>query len=594
MQLHAIDWFFIVGYAVAAFGVGIYFSRRASQSTEEFFIAGRALPWWLAGTSMVATTFAADTPLAVSGLVRKGGIYENWLWWSSLMGGMLTVYFFARLWRRAGILTDAEFIELRYSGSSASALRGFYAVFYGVISNCISTGWVILAMTKICDVLLGWPKELSVAVLVLLALAYTALSGFWGVVMTDLIQFAMAMTGSVALAGIVLWQLGGPVGMVEQIAATPGFDPKVFHLVPDWHTAGKLALITFVVQISLQWWGGGQGGGSLAQRLFSTRDERHATLSYLWYTTAHYILRPWPWIIVGLASIAYFPVTAGEDPELAFPRMIAHCLPVGLRGLTVASLLAAFMSTIDTQLNWGSSYLINDLYRRFLVRGASERHYVTASRFAMVIIVGCGALAAWQADNIAKVWIYLLTLTAGGGFLGLLRWYWWRVNAWAEISALSSSLVAANGGVLCRGLAFAGLIPSSWLAGIDWFYSSDTYAIRLVFIIAVCTAVWVAVTFATAPVPLEHLGRFYRKVRPGGWWGPVAARHPDVEADRASAGWLGWLAGVVCVYSGLFGIGLLCLGRYGGGLGCLVVAVAAGRIMLTRTGSGVGPGPATA
>jgi len=597
MQLHYVDWAFIVGYCVLAFGIGIYFSKRASRNMSEFFVAGRNLPWWLAGTSMVATTFAADTPLAVSGFIRSEGIYYNWLWWNALMGGMLCVFFYARLWRRAGILTDMEFIELRYTGRPASALRGFMSVYGGVLSNCIIMGWVMLAMVKICDVMLGWEKFASIAVLVVLAVGYTVLSGFWGVVMTDLIQFIMAMTGSIALAGIVLWNMGGPAGMVDQVAAAPAVELKIFDIVPDWETAGKLALITFVIQVTVQWWGGGQGGGYIVQRLFATRSEKDSILAMLWFNFAHYVLRPWPWIIVGLASVAYFPLAAGEDPELGYPRMMAKFLPVGLRGLMVASLLAAFMSTIDTQLNWGGSYLINDLYKRFLNRDASPRHYVNASRVAMLLLILLGALAAWQSKSIASAWIYLMVLTSGAGFVGLLRWFWWRVNPWSEITALASSLVIANGLHWVQLIRTPGFLANPFLSWqvwvctnpimpqLEWFYSKDVFAVRLLVVILVCTMAWVIVTLRTQPVPAEHLESFYRRVRPGGWWGPIAEKCPDLPRERAISGWLGWFAGVICIYTGLFGIGYLCLARTIPGLACLGVSILAGGFMVRRASS---------
>ena len=611
MQLHLLDCFFIVGYCVVAFGIGVYFSKRAGRNINEFFIAGRNLPWWLAGTSIVATTFASDTPLAIAKFARAGGVYGNWFWWSALMGGMLCVFFYARLWRRAGIITDVEFIELRYEGRPASALRGFMAVYGGVLQNCIVMGWVMVAMIKMCDVLLGWPKLVSITVLMLIAFAYTFLSGFWGVVMTDRIQFIMAMTGSIALAGIVMWKMGGPAGMVQQIQAAPEFDPKLFHFVPDFRTAAKLAILTFMVQIGIQWWGGGQGGGYIAQRLFSTRNEKHSALAALWFNFAHYVLRPWPWIIVGLASVACFssaelidPVTNEVDFERAYPLMMAKFLPVGLRGLLVASFLAAFMSTIDTQLNWGASYLINDLYKRFMVRDGSARHYVNASRVAMLVLMGLGALTAWQFETITGAWIYLAKLTAGAGLVGLLRWYWWRVNPWSEISALLGSFIIANGIVLIRCLRLLGLVSASVLARFglfsedamlslrlvsafaigpfEWLYSAEAYAVLFVIIVVVCTVIWLTVTFLTRPVSDAHLERFYRRVRPGGWWSPVAARCPGIVQDRASRGWLGWLSGVVCIYSGLFGIGYLCLAQPLRGLGCLVLAAAAGWFMVSE------------
>jgi len=294
------------------------------------------------------------------------------------------------------------------------------------------------------------------------------------------------------------------------------------------------------------------------------------------------MLRSWPWIVVGLASLVYFPLQAGEDNELAYPKMIALLMPTGLRGLMVASLFAAFMSTLSTQLNWGASYIVSDIYRRFLVRDASDKHYVNVSRLLMVILMILGAMAAWQSDNIAKVWIYLMTIGAGGAFVGLLRWYWWRVNAWAEISAMVSSLIVANGNVFCKPLAALGLLSPAAMENIDWFYASETYAIRIIFIIGVCTLFWLIVMFMTKPVSPAHLERFYRRVRPGGWWGPVAMRCPEVRTASTLRGWIGWFAGTVCIYTGLFGLGYICIGKYGAGLLLLALSVVSGWLMLNN------------
>lgn len=579
MQLNQLDWIIIGAYGLFSLIVGLYYTKRAGESVDEFFIGGRKITWFIAGTSLVATTFASDTPLVVSGLIRNGGIYENWLWWSGIMGSVLTVFFFAKLWRRARILTDIEFNEIRYVGKAASVLRGFNAVYGGLLANSIVLGWVILAMTKICDVLLGWPKVTSVGILLAATLVYSVLSGYWGAVMTDVVQFFIAMGGAVMLAVIAVWKLGGPTNMVHHIMASPGYDPKVFQMVPTLAIAGKLAFITFVIQISIQWWNGAAGGGYIAQRFFSTKTEKDAVLAGLWFTFANFILRSWPWILVGLASIAFFPITKGEDHEIFYPRMIVRFLPPGLRGLMAASLFAAFMSTVTTQLNYGASYVINDLYRRFMVKGKSDKHYVNASRVATLVIMGLGAIAAWQSNNISHVWIYLATLGAGGAFLGVLRWYWWRVNPWSEISALVSSLIFANGNIICRPLAYFGWISSSMMSKVEWFYGADTYAIRLAVIVVICTIVWVAVTYMTAPVPHEHLVAFYRRVRPGGWWGEVAKSCPDVVPDSMTKAVIGWFLGVAATFTGMFGIGFLFLGRVL--QGSIILAVGALLIWLT-------------
>jgi len=582
MQLNWVDWLFIGGYCLASLVIGLIFTHRASRNIDEYFVGGRTMMWWLAGTSMVATTFASDTPLVVSGFVRSEGIYANWFWWSALLGGMMCVFFYARLWRRSGIITDVEFIELRYEGRPAAALRGFMAVYGGVLQNCITMGWVMLAMMKICNVMLGWDKWMSMAAMMGLLVFYTVLSGYWGVVMTDFFQFGMAMAGCIILAGMVVWRMGGVGGMVEQVRAVPNLDPKIFDFVPDFGTAARLAIITFIVQLSVQWWGAGQGGGYIAQRLFSTSDERQSALSALWFNYAHYVLRPWPWIIVGLASMVYFPVTPGDDPERAFPLMIAEFLPMGLRGLMVAALMAAFMSTMETQLNWGASYLINDLYKRFLVRNASTRHYVTVSRLAVLMLTALGSLTAWQFESIRGAWIYLAMITAGAGLVGLLRWYWWRVNAWSEITALAGSFVIANGLIWAKPLIRLGIIPTDWVQRLEWLYSKDAYAVLFLIIVVVCAALWLLVTFLTRPVSDAHLEQFFRRVRPGGWWDHIARKCPDVVPDRGRDAWVGWFAGVVCIYTGLFGLGYLCLARPAAGVLLLLISFLSGWFMVAR------------
>jgi SSS family solute:Na+ symporter len=595
MKLAPIDWAIIAGYLLVALGIGFWYSRRAGKSITEFFLAGRSLPWWIAGTSIVATSFAADTPLAVSAFVRKGGIYENWFWWSALMGGMLMVFFYARLWHRAGILTNIEFNELRYHGTPAAALRGFMAVYRGVLTNCIIMGWIMLAMAKIGTEAMGIPesvplslggvevavsgKLLLLTVLVVIALIYTIVGGLWGVVMTDLLQFIIAMVGSIALAVIVVRELGGPSEMVQKISDSPGVSPQVFSFIPDFKTAGKLAIFTFAVYVSVQWWGNAQGNGIIVQRLMSTKNEKHAAMAAIWNSFAHYVLRTWPWVIVGLASLVFFTYQTGEDSEAVYPRMVLRFMPAGLRGLMIVSFLAAFMSSIDTDLNWGSSVLINDLYRRFIKTNGTERHYVAISRITILLLMVLGALAAWQMESIRTAWKYFAKLTAGAGFVWLLRWYWWRINPWSEISALLCSLILTN------------LLPLMTLPGIGFLGADGMYPVQLVIIVIVSTVVWLTVTFLTRPVDIEQLKEFYRRVRPGGWWGPIARLCPEVKAEKgASRGWIGWIAGVICVYCGLFGVGFLCLGRFWSGTGFLIACAATGWVMITQASaiSGIG------
>lgn len=591
MQLVFLDWLVIAIYGVATAALGLWFTRRAGQSVEDFFVAGRTLPWWLAGTSIAATWFATDAPLAAASLVRQQGVFGNWLWWYESAGVMMLVFFYARMWRRARIITDAEFIELRYTGKPAAILRGFSAIYQGVLKNCIVMGWVMLAMVKFSQVLLGWDAAFTLTVCIALALVYTIASGLWGVVVTDLLQFVTGMIGTLILAGIVLYRLGGPAEMAAQISAVSD-NPGTLDIIPNPAHLSPLEAISFFLLIFVLWTRSGQGDGYIAQRLFATRDEKQSLLSALWFNFAGTVLMTWPWVIVGLGSLLIFPMATAApdlaaDPELAYPMMIGELMPAGLRGLMVASFLAAFMSTMDTHLIWGASYLVNDVYRRFMVRDRTEKHYVVASRVAVLVLVLVAALTAWQMDSIERGWIYVIEITAGIAMVWLLRWYWWRVNAWAEISAMAGSFFVANGFIWAALAEKIGLLSGTALEAVDTFYSSDYDMVRAVFILLSCTAIWVVVALVTKPGSDEKLEAFYRRVRPGGWWGPIAQRCPDVESDvPASRRWMGWFMGMLFIWSSLLGVGYLVTGRPWAGLGLLVLAVAGafGTLKVARLG----------
>ncbi len=585
MQLNSLDWAVVSVYAAVTLALGFAFTRRAGGSLEDFFIAGRHLPWWLAGTSIAATWFATDAPLATASLVRQQGVFGNWLWWYEAAGILMLVYFYAHLWRRANVLTDAEFIELRYSGRPASLLRAFGAVYQGLLKNAVVMGWVMLAMVKFSRVLLGWDATTTLLVCVALALSYTVASGLWGVVVTDLLQFTAGMFGSLTLAGIVVWRLGGFASMAEQIADLPDAPPGVLDVVPSSAHLSSLEMASFACLILFLWMRSGQGDGYLAQRLFATRDERQSTLASLWFAFAGTVLLTWPWIVVGLGSLLILPeATAAPalaaDPELAYPMMIAELMPPGLRGLMVATFLAAFMSTMDTHLCWGASYMVNDVYKRFLRPEASDRHYVMVSRAAVVGLVVVAAVTAWQMESIQRGWIYVIELTAGVALVWLLRWYWWRVNAWAEIAAIVSSFFLANGRLWLA--LFGAWIPADWAAAIGGFYGPEFDFLRAFAILGGCTLIWVIVAHATAPDDRQTLDAFYRRVRPGGWWDPVARRCPDVRVDfQAGRRWLGWGCGLVFVYGALLGLGYLVIGRAGVGWPLLLIALAGGAAALT-------------
>src|SRR5437867_1154627 len=548
MRLTALDWVVIVVYFLINLAIGFYYYRRASGSVSEFFISGRNVPWWLAGTSMVATTFAADTPLVVTGMVYRNGIAGNWLWWNGALSGMLTVFFFARLWRRAGVLTDMELAELRYSGKPAAFLRGFRALYLALPINTIIIGWVNLAMAKILELTLGISKLNAVMFCLAFTLLYTTISGLWAVLWTDLVQFVLKMGMVIVLAVFAVRAVGGIDMLKLRLAAHDvviGADTLAF--VPDWMSG---FFLTFLVYLSVNWWAswypGAEpgGGGYIAQRIFSAKNERHSLAATLWFNIAHYAIRPWPWILVALASLILYPGLA--DPETGYIRVLIDHLPPALRGLMVAAFAAAYMSTIATQLNWGASYLVNDFYRRYWKRDRTDAHYVLASKVATVVLTIISALVTLKLESITGAWKLLIVTGAGTGGVLLLRWYWWRINAWSEVSAMVSAFVVS----LFLQLAF----------GLDNDKPIDFAHIMLI-TVAVTTVVWLAVTFLTKPEPQEKLVAFYRRTRPSrAGWAPIAALAPDVKvAGGGLSNLLDWIAGLVLVYGVLFGVGKLLL-----------------------------------
>jgi Na+/proline symporter len=554
MNLGILDWSVIGIYVAATLALGLVFARRASGGVEDFFLAGRRLPWYLVGTSMVATTLAADTPLAVVELVREGGLAGAWYGWSAAIGSVTAAIFFAKLWRRSRVVTDAELIELRYAGTSARVLRTVRALYLSLVVNCLVLGWVIFAMVKIVGVVMGLPEHIVLPVLIVVAVAYSTASGFWGVVATDAMQFVVAVIGSVTLAVVAVGEAGGTSEMVATLSRTPG----VLDLFPAADSA-QLPLLTFGVYLSMQWWAtrNADGGEYLGQRLFAARSAADAQFGMLWFVACEYVVKLWPLIIVGLASLVLYPELA--EHQDAYPRMIADYLPAGLRGLLVASLLAAFMSTVDTHLSWGSSYLINDLYKRFIRKDASDRHYVAASRWAMLVMAGLAGLTSLALTSVADTWKLLLALGAGQGLVVLLRWYWWRINAISELAAMVASAIAT---VIVLRL---------------WPESGD-YGTRLIAIVAVSTAAWLIATFATRPVPTETLQRFYDRAQPrGGWWGPVVTRKggrglgPELIA---------WICGLVFVYGATLGVGELILGDLALGLAGIGAGALAGVVTI--------------
>jgi len=579
VKLTYVDWAVVALYFLFNLGIGFYYKARAGKDIGEFFLSGRNVPWWLAGTSMVATTFAADTPLVVTGLVARNGIAGNWLWWNFVASGMLTVFLFARLWRRSGVMTDVEFAEIRYSGGPAAFLRGFRALYLGVPINCIILGWVNLAMVKILTLTLGVTKAQALwIVLGIIALTsfISALSGLWGVLVTDLFQFVLKMTMIIILAFAAVHAVGG-IDLIKLKLSQIHRAGSALSFVPDLNSAW-MPMITFLVYISVNWWAvwypGAEpgGGGFVAQRMFCAKDEKNSLLATLWFNIAHYGLRPWPWILVGLASIILYPDL--KDKESGYVLVMVNYLPAALRGLMLAGFAAAFMSTIGTNLNWGASYLVNDFYRRFIHKTATEGHYVAMSQVATVFLTLVSAVVTYYMDSIAGAWKLLIVTGAGTGTVLILRWYWWRINAWSEVSAMAAAFAAS----LTLQLGFG--------------LSSDDpigFAYIMLYTVGFTTVVWLVVTFMTAPEPMDKLLSFYRKVHP--WtlgWAPVAKLAPEIPPTRDFAyNLLDWICGCVMIYGLLFGIGKIVLEELTSGLIFLAAGLAAGAVIywdLSRRG----------
>lgn len=575
MQLTLTDIIVIASYFGVNLLIALYLRKKATKSVDDFFISGRNVTWWLAGTSMVATTFAADTPLVVTGLVAKNGIAGNWIWWSMVFSGMLTVFFYAKLWRRAEVLTDVEFAEIRYAGMPAAFLRVFRALYLGLPINLIIMGWVNLAMVKIMQSVLGVDK-LEALIIALVIMFITAsistLSGLWGVLWTDFFQFVLKM-GMVIVLAVFAVQAEGGLGeltnKLQHIQPSGGGGGSILSFTPDLDSAW-MPMITFFVFIAVNWWAswypGAEpgGGGYVAQRIFSARDEKHSLLATLWFNIAHYAIRPWPWILVALVAVVRFQGDPqfSEDPESGYIRILMTDLPVYLRGLMLAAFAAAYMSTIGTQLNWGASYLINDVYKRFR-KDAGEKHYVIVSQGVTMLLMILSVVVTYYMESIAGAWKFLMALGAGTGLVYILRWFWWRINAWSEISAMAAAFITSV--ILQYGFGYKEDNP------VDFAY-------LLLITVGITTLVWVVTTLFTRPEPVEHLTAFYRKVRPNPkFWGPVVSNAPEIEnTSDGIFDFKNWIAGVILIYAILFGIGNLLLADTTVGLGLITVGILAG------------------
>jgi Na+/proline symporter len=571
VKLAALDWLVVAVYFALAGALGLLAARRAGRSLADYFVSGRSLPWWLAGTSMVATTFAADTPLAVTGMVARHGVAANWLWWNLALSGLLTVFFFSRLWRRAGVLTDVEFTELRYGGKAAALLRGVRALYLAVPINLIIMGWVTRAMVTILETALGISGWAAASILFAATAAYSTLAGLWGVVLTDFFQFAVAMTGSLVLGVAAVQAVGGLDQLAEGAARHFGSAEAALSILPPADSPW-LPLSTLVVFLAVQWWAvwypGAEpgGGGYVAQRMLATKDERHSLLATLWFNVAHYAVRPWPWILVGLATVILYPGL--DNPEQGYVRAMVDLLESPWKGLLLAAFAAAYMSTISTHLNWGASYLVNDVYLRFVRPGAPAREQVAVGRWSTLALMVMAFAVMGVLETVEAGWRFLMAISAGTGLVLILRWYWWRVNAWSELSAMAASLIASL--TLQLGLGYDATDPSG-----------PGFAIVIVGTVAVTTLVWIAVTLLTPPESQATLESFYRRVRPGGpGWRAVALKlgYTDDRVPGGWVSWVNWVAGVGAVYLTLAGSGEILLGKPE--RGWLALAAAAGAIAL--------------
>ena len=595
MRLTWLDASVIAGYFLVNFLIGLWYRRRATGSTDEFFVGGRAVSWWLAGTSMVATTFAADTPLAVTGLVATYGIAGNWLWWNMLLSNMLTVFFFARLWRRAGVMTDVELAELRYTGKPAALLRGFRALYLAGPINCIVLGWVNLAMVKILLILfpglvapslgLTDPKITAlviVFVIMLVTAGISTMSGLWGVLVTDLFQFVLKMGMVIVLAYFSVKAVGGMAALqtkIQALDAARGGHGSILSFTPEIGSAW-LPMIAFCVYLFVNWWAtwypGSEpgGGGYVAQRIFSAKDERNSLLATLWFSVAHYALRPWPWILTALASLVLYPNLTDKESGLVKTIVDPNVFPPALGGLMIAAFAAAYMSTVATQLNWGASYFVNDFYRRFVARGRTERHYVKAAQWATLALMLLSSVVTYYQSSIAGAWKFLMAVGAGTGSVLILRWFWWRINAWSEITAMAASFV----------------VSMTLQFGLGWDTNDPRqFAWTVIVTVAASTVAWLAATFLTAPEPMSTLLVFYRRVAPNpAGWGPVAREATEISPRRDS--WrnlLDWAAGCAMVYSLLFGTGKIIFGDWTSGLEFWAIALITGGVVywdLSRRG----------
>jgi len=561
------DYVVIAAYLAVVLGFGLLLTRRAGKSVEQFFIAGRSLPWWLLGVSMAATNFSIDTPLTIAGFVGKDGIAGVWFFWSNAISALLVTFLFSRLWRRAAVLTDAEIVERRYGGKSASALRLFKGAYFGIVFNVFIMGWVFLALTKVVEGVTELDAGKVLIVATVLVFVYTMASGFYGVVLTDLFQYVVAFVGSVVLAVYAVREVGGLSMMVASLENHAGLPGSATGFWPSFSQPSMMPAQVFLAYLLVQWWAHkyADGGGKHIQRMLSAKDERHAMGASFFFSFVNYALQVWPWVLTGLCALIVFGRL--EDPEMGYPMMMVRVLPAGVLGLVLACLIGAFMSTIDTHLNLGASYVVNDIYKRFLVRGRKPGHYVAVSRLVMAGLLLAAVLASLNMDSVGGAWKFLLTFASGAGLTWIVRWFWWRVNAWTEFSGMIASGVVAT---------YLRVFHA------DWLYSS-----KLVVTVGITTVVWLTVTFLTPPTDPATLVKFVRDIRPGSWgWRRVYRAHgitPEPFLLRAIAG---WLVSLVCLFSLNFAIGSLLLRRQELAVVLFVLALAGAAVLIVLVRSG--------
>jgi len=592
MHLQLIDWIIVLASLSICFIPALFFGKRAGKSTSEFFASGRSVPWWLAGLSMVATTFSSDTPNLVTDIVRRQGVAGNWCWWAFVLTGVATVFFYAQLWRRSGVMTDLEFYELRYSGTAASVVRGFRSVYLGLFFNCVIMASVNLAACKIAGVLFGLERWQTLLLCGVLNVVFAAHSGLWGVLVIDMIQFFIKMTAVIAAAYFAVKHIGGLNVLVETLSKprpSPDGSSMIHYLniLPDFTNNWDMAIGVFIIPVAVQWWsvwypGAEPGGGSyIAQRMLASKSEKDSLGAVLFFNIAHYVLRPWPWILVGLCSLLVYPQLAdiqkafpNLDPKLldhdiAYPAMLKF-LPVGFIGLMVGGLIAANSSTILTHLNWGASYLVHDFYQRFIRKGATEKHYVLVGRLTTIGLFFCAAGMVYLLESAKDTFDIILQVGAGTGLLYLLRWFWWRINAWSEVVAMVSSLAIS---IALLMLKRQGITLSTHHA--------------LLVTIAFTTFCWVLTAYIGPQTDRKTLIEFYRKVRPfgPGWaWVRKEAGVSDEEVrgshENIPLALLGWVAGTVAIWSSLFTVGNCLYGRMPQAIALFVVFVISGLALL--------------